>query len=145
MLTVLIEAQENIDVAVIDVPNAFIQNKVENEKDIFTIRVRGDLVQALLEIAPKVYKPYVTKDNKGNLILLIRCLNDIYGTMIEGLLFYKTFFKTLPREGFEINSYDPCVANKMVNGKWQTICWYVDDCKLIHRDKRVDGRFILSL
>ena len=41
--------------------------------------------------------------------------------------------------------YDPCVANKMVNGKQQTICWHVDDCKLSHRDKRVNGRFILVL
>ena len=65
--------------------------------------------------------------------------------MIAGLLFYKKFRKTLIREGFEINSYDPCVANKMVNGKQQTICWHVDDCKLSHRDKRVNGRFILVL
>ena len=110
-----------------------------------TIRVRGELVQALLEIAPKFYKPYVTKDKKGNFILLLRCLNVIYGTMIAGLLFYKKFRKTLLREGFEINPYDPCVSSKMVNGNQQTICWHVDDCKLIHRYKRVNDRFILVL
>ena len=108
-------------------------------------RVRGELVQALLDIASKVYKPYVTKDKKGNLILLLRCLNAICGTMVTGLLFYKKFRKNLLREGFEINPYDPCVANKMVNGKHQTICWNVEDCKLRHRDKRVNNRFILVL
>ena len=65
--------------------------------------------------------------------------------MIAGLLFYKNFRKTFLREGFLINLYDPCVANKTVNGKQQTICWHVDDCKLSHRDKRVNGRFILVL
>jgi hypothetical protein len=29
--------------------------------------------------------------------------------------------------GFEINPYDPCVANKMVNGMQITIRWHVDD------------------
>ena len=111
----------------------------------FTIRLCGDLVQALLDISPKVYKPYVTKDKKRNFILLLRCLNAIYGTIIAGLLFYKKVRKTFLREGFEINPYDPCVANKMVNGKQQTIFWHVDNCKLSHRDKRVNNRFILVL
>ena len=110
-----------------------------------TIRVRGELVQSLLDIAPKVYKPYVTKDKKVNFILLLRCLNAIYGTIIAGLLFYKKVRNTLLREGFEINPYDPCVANNMVNGNQQKICWHVDDCKLSHRDKRVTARIILVL
>jgi hypothetical protein len=29
--------------------------------------------------------------------------------------------------GFEINPYDPCVANKMVNGTQMTVRWHVDD------------------
>ena len=87
ILTVLIEAQENRDVSVIDIPNAFIQTKVEYEKDMVAIIVCGELVKAPLDIAPKVYKPYVTKEKKGNLILLLRCPNDIYVTMISGLLF----------------------------------------------------------
>ena len=135
MLTVIIEAQDNRDVAVIDIPNALIQTKVEDKKDVVPIRVHRELVQELLSIAPKFYKPCVIKYKKGNLILLLRCLNAIYGTIIAGLLFYKKFCNTLPREGFEINPYDPCVINKMVNEKQQTIFWHVDDCKLSHRDK----------
>ena len=33
----------------------------------------------------------------------------------------------------------------MVNGNQQTVCWHVDDCKLSHRDKRVNNRFNLGL
>ena len=70
-MTLLIEAQENRDVAVIDIPNAFIQTNVKDKKDMVTIRVCGELVQALLDIASKVYKPYITKDKKKKFILLL--------------------------------------------------------------------------
>ncbi len=34
--------------------------------------------------------------------------------------------------GFEINPYNPCVANKMVNGTQMTIRWHVDDSMISH-------------
>ena len=34
--------------------------------------------------------------------------------------------------GFVINPYDPCVANKMVNGTQMTIRWHVDDLMISH-------------
>ena len=39
--------------------------------------------------------------------------------------------------GFKINKYDRCVANKNINGKQCTICWYVDDTKISHVDPQV--------
>jgi hypothetical protein len=32
--------------------------------------------------------------------------------------------------GFEINPYDPCIANKTVNGTQMTIRWHVDDLRI---------------
>jgi hypothetical protein len=40
----------------------------------------------------------------------------------------------LEANGFTLNPYDPCVANKMVNGKQFTITWHVDDLKLSYVD-----------
>ena len=37
--------------------------------------------------------------------------------------------------GFEVNPYDPYVANKMVNGSQMTICWHVDDLKVSHKEE----------
>ena len=37
--------------------------------------------------------------------------------------------------GFEVNPYDPCVANKIVDGTQMTVCWHVDDLKLSHADE----------
>ena len=39
--------------------------------------------------------------------------------------------------GFEINPYDLCVANKIINGTQFTICWYVDDLKLSHMSENI--------
>ena len=39
--------------------------------------------------------------------------------------------------GFELNPYDRCVANKMINGSQCTMAWYVDDNKLSHKDPKV--------
>ena len=55
MLTAAIEAAENSDVASIDIPNAFIQTRVENPKDRVCIRIRRILVDMLLKIAPGHY------------------------------------------------------------------------------------------
>ena len=47
---------------------------------------------------------------------------------------------TLKDVGFELNPYNPFVANKQINGSQSTICWYVDDNKMSHKDSKVvDG------
>ena len=42
------------------------------------------------------------------------------------------FKKTLEKEGFVLNTYDLCVANKVIDGQQCTISWYVEDNKLSH-------------
>ena len=39
--------------------------------------------------------------------------------------------------GFQIDKYDRCVANKTIDGKQCTICWYVDDTKISHVNPKV--------
>jgi hypothetical protein len=101
-----------LDVAVVDIPNAFMQVCVENEKDMAFIKIRGILVEILVEIAPYLYKPYVSKDKKGMKQSLVQCQNSLYGTMSASLLYYWKFVKSLTDIDFVINPYDPCVANK---------------------------------
>jgi len=54
----------------------------------------------------------------------------IYGMLQSSLLFYKKLTKDLIKQGFIINPYDPCVANKMVKDKQLTVTWHVDDLKV---------------
>ena len=39
--------------------------------------------------------------------------------------------KDMESQGFDLNIYDPCVVNKMVNGKHITIVQKVDDLKIL--------------
>jgi hypothetical protein len=60
--------------------------------------------------------------------------------MIASLLYYRKFCKSLTSVGFKFNPYDPCVANKMIEGHQMTITFHVDDCKLSHKDpKQMDA------
>ena len=47
--------------------------------------------------------------------------------------------------GFVLNKYDPCVANKMINGKQFTIGWWIDDNAMPHVDMEVMNEIIASI
>ena len=59
----------------------------------------------------------------------------LYGTLRAALLFWRKLSSKLVEWGFEINPYDWCVANKMVNGRQLTVLWHVDDLKISHVDE----------
>jgi hypothetical protein len=136
-LPFIIDAEEGRAITVADIPNAFVQTRVEKEKDMTFIKIFGVLVDILVEIAPDVYKSYVSRDKKGMKQLLLQCQNSLYGTIVAILLYYRKFAKSLTEIGFIINPYYPCVSNNIVEGKQMTICFHVEDFKLIHRKKKV--------
>ena len=74
----------------------------------------------------------------GVRVLYVEVLKALYGMLQSSLLYYKKWVKDIEKEGFVVNPYDPCVANKMVDGKQQMICFHVDDCKLSHVDPKVN-------
>jgi hypothetical protein len=74
-------------------------------------------VDILVTIAPDVYGEYVTIGKKGEKQLLVQCLNASFGTMVASLLYYKKFVKSLRSKRFKLNPYNPCVANKQVDGE----------------------------
>jgi hypothetical protein len=142
LLSCIIDAEDHRDLVVVDIPNACVQTRVENEKYMAFIKIGGILVDILVEIAPEAYKTYVSQDKKGNKQLLVQCQNALYGTMVASLLYYRKFVKSLTDIDFIINPYDPCVANNIIEGEQMTICFHVDDCKLSHRKKTVVDRMI---
>ena len=85
-----------------------------------TINLRGVLEDILCEVS-SVYKVDVTKDKRGAKQLLLHFQNALYGTMVASLLYYSKFTKSLTSIGFEINRYDPCVANKVIDSSQMAI------------------------
>ena len=55
--------------------------------------------------------------------------------MKAALLFYNKFVANLKSFGFELNPYDPCVANKIVDGAQLTVVWHVEYLKVSHIDR----------
>ena len=94
------------------------------------------LVDILAKVAPDVYEDYITTNRKGSKQLLEECLNALYGTMVAALLYYQKFTKSLKSKVFEMNPYDPCVCNKIIEGKQCTICFHVDNCKISHASQK---------
>jgi len=141
LLTAVIEAEEGRDVATCDIPNAFIQTAKEpRDKDGHRtiMKIRGVLVDILCEM-DRSYEEYVHMEH-GKKVLYVHITKAIYGLLESAMLFYRRLVKDLTAFGFEINPYDPCVANKMVNGHQMTVSWHVDDLKISHKDPRqIDG------
>jgi Reverse transcriptase (RNA-dependent DNA polymerase) len=145
MLTSAIDAIEERDVASADLPNAFVQTRLENEEDKVVMRLRGKLAELMVKVAPEIYRKYVIINKKGEQVLYVRLLNALYGLLKASLLFYKKLVKDLEGIGFVLNPYDPCVANKMIGGSQMTLCWHVDDMKISHKDPLAVDDFTLWL
>jgi hypothetical protein len=112
LLTSLVDAQENCDVAIVDISNAFIQTVVENDEDKVIIRIRGHMLDVLVKVAPRVYGPYVLTNKQGRKQLLVKCLNAIYGTMVASLLYYHKFTRSLKNQGYVMNPNNPVCGTR---------------------------------
>jgi hypothetical protein len=139
LLTAVIDAKENRDVCVVDIPHAFVQTpneKVNKEHPPDLMKVRGRLVDMLLEI-----DPYIKKEN-GVAFLYMEILRALYGMIKSPLLFYRKLRRDLESIDFNTNPYDICVANKQVNGEQLTVAFHVDDLKVSHVDPKVVDKFL---
>ena len=52
----------------------------------------------------------------------------------SSLLFYKKLRADLESIGFKVNPYDPCIANKTINGDQMMIIWHINDLNIPHQD-----------
>ena len=148
LMTATIEAKEGRDVMTADIPNAFIQSDIDehNKKpgERIIMKITGVLVDILVQLDPDLYGPYVTYEN-GVKVLYVQVLKALYGMLQSSLLFYRKFRKDIEDIGFEVNPYDPCVANRTVSDQQQTVVWHIDDLKSSHMDSKVNDEFRLWL
>jgi hypothetical protein len=142
IITGVIDAKQKRDVMTADIPNAFVQTDIALDGDKIIMKIRGQLVDILLEICPGVYDKYVVHEGKQKQkVLYVRMLKALYGMLISSILYYKKFRKDIEGIGFEVNPYDICVANRMVEGKQHTVTWHVDDLKASHENPKVNDEF----
>jgi len=119
-ITSTIDAKERRKVVTINIPGAFLHTDYE---DYVIMKMVGTLAELMVNTNPKLYRQYVILE-KGKSVLYLRLK--------------KALVSELQEMGFEINPFDPCVANKMVNGMQMTIRWHVDDLMISHLSQMWD-------
>jgi hypothetical protein len=77
LLTAVIDAMEHREVAIVDVPGAFLQADMDEGVH---IRLTGKIVEMLLEIDKDMYEPCVTTED-GEKVMYVELLKALYGTL----------------------------------------------------------------
>jgi hypothetical protein len=143
IITGVVDAKQHRDVMTADIPNAFVQTDIDKKKvgERIIMKIRGPLVDMLLELSHETYAEYVVYEGKSK-VLYVVMEKALYGMLQSSLLYYKKFRKDIESIGFKVNPYDPCVANRIINGKQHTVTWHVDDLKSSHVDPKVNDKFL---
>ena len=84
-LIAIIDAMEGRDVAVVDIPGAFMQ---ANMDELVHVQFTGKMAEMLLEINHDMYAPYVSY-KKGQKVMYVELLRALYGTMRAAKLFWE--------------------------------------------------------
>ena len=143
MLSIAIDAKEERDVACCDIVGAYLNAHM---KKLIYMVYEGDMVDYMIQSNLSKYQDYVHVNHNGKKQLYVRLNKALYGCIESAKLWYDMLADTLVNKmKFIINPYDPCVANRMINGSQCTICWYVDDLKISHADKAVVQNIINQL
>ena len=130
MITSAIEAHEVRGMAAIDIPGAYLYTDLYEEV-VTILKVR--LAELLANINPKLCRKYVVLE-KGVMVSYVKLQKALYGLLHSALLFYLKLATYLKNNGFIINPYDPCVANKLFKGETMSVVWNFDYLKLSHKD-----------
>ena len=141
-LSCIIDAQEGRQVATMDIPGVFMHSEMD---EVLHLRLDGPMAELLCKVDETKYREYMCYEKKKP-VLYVQLMRVLYGTLQAALLFWINLSTFLTEElGFELNPYDPCVANKMINGKQCTIVWHVDDLKMSHIQQEVLDEIIGKL
>ncbi len=111
-ITSTIDAKEGRKVVTIDIPGAFLH--VNNDDDVI-VKMVGTLAKLMVKTNPRLYRQYIVLEKERS-VLYLQLQKALHGMMKSALLFYKKLVGEMQNMGFEINPYNPCVANKMVSG-----------------------------
>ena len=133
-LSLVIDAHEGQYVVTADVVGAFLLADME---EFTVVKIDGSMVSYLVRANPSKFASFVTYE-KGRKAINLKLKKALYGCMESSLLWWKLLTSTLiEKMRFELNPYDLCVVNKVVNGNQLTVLWYVDDLKTSHIEQGV--------
>ena len=92
MTTLVIDAMERRDAAVFDVPGAYLQTPMPEDKNILMV-IRGRFIDILCDINSK-YMQHMRIIN-GKKVLYVKVLRAIYGCIESTMLWYNLYSNTM--------------------------------------------------
>ena len=141
-LSCIIDAKEGHKVATCNISGAFMQADID---EIIHVKLEGPLATLLTRVDPEKYSKCITIKN-GKKVMYIHLAKALYSTMQQAaLLFWKDLTGYLVEQGFELNPYDECVANRQINGSQCMVLWHIDDMKISHVSDKVLDKVIAGL
>jgi hypothetical protein len=102
MLSAIIDAMEERDVATVDIPGAFMQANID---EVVYVKFEGEIAEMLVKLDRQLYRKYV-KDENGKPVLYVELLKALWGTLKAALLFWKLLSSKLVSWRFVINPYN---------------------------------------
>ena len=115
--TIIVDAHEGRNVDTFDVPGLYLHAYMPKYKRIL-MNLRAGFVDITCQAKPEYEQQ--TRYEYGKKVLYLLVLIEIYGCIDSALFWYKLFYTNLEFLGFEINIYDSCVANKVIEGTQYT-------------------------
>jgi hypothetical protein len=82
----IIFAHERRDVAICDIPGAFLQ---ADNPDYVLMHLDSILAELMVTIAPNIHQKYITTNAKGKPVLYVQLEKALYRMMKSALLFYR--------------------------------------------------------
>ena len=117
--------------AIIDITGAYLHDD-KDEHIIILLKVR--LAYLMEMIDQSFIESFLLSISRGGIMLYIKIQKALYGFLRSALFLYKIIVKYLEADRFVLNTYDPFVANNMVNGHQMTVAWHVDDLKVSQKN-----------
>ena len=112
MITLLIDAHENRDVATADIVEAYLLATME---DYVKVKVDEALTDIMCQVNPESTE-FVSMEICKKLLYL-QLTKASYGCMQSALLWYHKFKECLEKLEFKLNPYNPCATNRDINSK----------------------------
>jgi hypothetical protein len=128
LMVLLVAAKEGRNAMKIDIGGAYLNADMTGEEVI--MEVDKMLTSIVKRYLPEI-EPYV-EDGK----LLVRLDKALYGCVHSAKLWYEKLTGVLKNIGFVPNPVDPCIMNKVIDGKQCTLSIFVDDILALSVDTK---------
>ena len=97
-----------------DLPRAFFHLSNDDDNIMFS---KSHGAELMMMVTPQIYHQYIVANSKDVLFLFARVQKVLCGMLKSVLLFYLKPNQDLKDVRFTINTYEPCIMNKIIDWK----------------------------